>query len=322
MHGWPRLRGGDLAEHVVEVAALDVHLLGLDQPRADEGGELGGDGRAGAGARAQPHLAVGGAQRLDLGDGRELGQRLDDGLGPAGRDTCMRDGVVIGQPAHEVLGRAVGDDAAAVDDHGPRAHGLHLLQDVRGDDDGLVLGHVGDELAHLVLLVGVEAVGGLVHDQHLRVVQDGLGDGDAALEALRQRLDPLLQHGGELRLLDRGGDAPLGLLAVEAADLGDEGEEGARRHVAVAGRTLGQVAELALRQLGMTRARRRRRCGRCPRPAPGSPSSIFMVVDLPAPLGPRKPSTSPCWTCSEMPSTARISPKRFCEIGSFDQGRH
>jgi hypothetical protein len=36
-----------------------------------------------------------------------------------------------------------------------------------------------------------------------------------------------------------------------------------------------------------------------------------MVVDLPAPLGPRKPSTSPLFTSSEMPSTATISPKRF-----------
>jgi len=33
----------------------------------------------------------------------------------------------------------------------------------------------------VVLLVGIEAVGRLVHDQHLRIVQDGLGDGDARL---------------------------------------------------------------------------------------------------------------------------------------------
>src|SRR5215831_10047070 len=48
-------------------------------------------------------------------------------------------------------------------------------------------------------------------------------------------------------------------------------------------------------------------------PASGSrkPVSIFMVVDLPAPLGPRNPNTSPRFTSSEIPSTARISPKRF-----------
>src|SRR5690606_10678960 len=49
------------------------------------------------------------------------------------------------------------------------------------------------------------------------------------------------------------------------------------------------------------------------RPASGSrkPVSIFMVVDLPAPLGPRKPSTSPFSTLSEISSTARIGPKDF-----------
>ena len=48
-------------------------------------------------------------------------------------------------------------------------------------------------------------------------------------------------------------------------------------------------------------------------PASGSrkPVIIFMVVDLPAPLGPRKPSTSPRTTSSDMPSTATISPKRL-----------
>lgn len=36
-----------------------------------------------------------------------------------------------------------------------------------------------------------------------------------------------------------------------------------------------------------------------------------MVVDLPAPLGPRKPSTSPLLTEKEMPRTAWMGPKRF-----------
>src|SRR5690348_2083540 len=39
------------------------------------------------------------------------------------------------------------------------------------------------------------------------------------------------------------------------------------------------------------------------------PVIIFMVVDLPAPLGPRKPSTSPRRTASDTSSTARIGPK-------------
>ncbi len=41
---------------------------------------------------------------------------------------------------------------------------------------------------------GVEAVGGLVEDQHRRVVEDRLRQADAAPETLGQRLDGLLEH--------------------------------------------------------------------------------------------------------------------------------
>ena len=51
-----------------------------------------------------------------------------------------------------------------------------------------------DQLADLVLLVGIEAVGRLVHDQHLGVVQDRLRQADAALEALGEGLDGAVEH--------------------------------------------------------------------------------------------------------------------------------
>ena len=47
------------------------------------------------------------------------------------------------------------------------------------------------------------------------------------------------------------------------------------------------------------------------RPAVGGmkPVTMRMVVDLPAPFGPRKPSTSPRSTLNDTPSTARLAPK-------------
>ena len=63
----------------------------------------------------------------------------------------------------------------------------------------LSFGHRPDQPAHLVFLVRVEAVGRLVEDQHLRVVQDRLREADAALEALGQGLDRLVQHPVELQ---------------------------------------------------------------------------------------------------------------------------
>jgi len=39
-----------------------------------------------------------------------------------------------------------------------------------------------------------------------------------------------------------------------------------------------------------------------------------MVVDFPAPFGPRKPSTSPRSTAKDTPSTARFAPKVFTRL--------
>src|SRR4029077_20678413 len=49
------------------------------------------------------------------------------------------------------------------------------------------------------------------------------------------------------------------------------------------------------------------------------PVIIFIVVDLPAPFGPRKPSTSPRGTVKEMSSTALSGPKCLtrCRISSM-----
>src|SRR6516164_4904119 len=49
------------------------------------------------------------------------------------------------------------------------------------------------------------------------------------------------------------------------------------------------------------------------------PVIIFIVVDLPAPFGPRKPSTSPRGTVKEMSSTAFNGPKCLtrCRISSI-----
>src|SRR3954469_6580276 len=58
-----------------------------------------------------------------------------------------------------------------------------------------------------------------------------------------------------------------------------------------------------------------------------NPVIMRMVVDLPAPFGPRKPSTSPRSTVNEMPSTARFGPKAFTRLsilimrGAYNAGR-
>src|SRR5207245_6258249 len=48
-----------------------------------------------------------------------------------------------------------------------------------------------------------------------------------------------------------------------------------------------------------------------------NPVIIRMVVDLPAPFGPRKPRTSPRSIENEIPSTARLVPKALAKLLTF-----
>src|SRR5579872_3394076 len=51
-----------------------------------------------------------------------------------------------------------------------------------------------------------------------------------------------------------------------------------------------------------------------------SPHSTRMVVDLPAPLGPRKPKISPGWTSKFRSATAVKSPKRLVSFSMWTAG--
>ena len=114
----------------------------------------------------------------------------------------QRHGVVEPRARLEPARRVVGENLAVRDDDRAAADGLHFLEQVRRDHDDLRLRHAPDELAHLVLLVRIEAVGRLVEDQHLGVVQDRLRETDAAPIALRQRVDGLLEHVLEVQQLE------------------------------------------------------------------------------------------------------------------------
>ena len=50
---------------------------------------------------------------------------------------------------------------------------------------------------------------------------------------------------------------------------------------------------------------------RCPAVGGDTAATIFIVEDLPAPLGPRNPNASPARTSTSMPSTATSSPNRL-----------
>ncbi len=154
--------------------------------------------------------------------------------------------LVVARAALQLQRRAICKQSAMGDHHGAGAQRRYLFENVGGNDHDLVLRQALDELAHLMFLVGVEAVGGLVEDQHTRVMENRLSQADTAFEALGQRLDALRQHLLQLHLLHRALDAQLLLGAAQAAHLGDEFEKTTHRHVAIARRAFGQVTDLPL----------------------------------------------------------------------------
>ena len=146
----------------------------------------------------------------------------------------------------EFGGGAVGQQPALGNDHRPAAHGMDLFEDVGGNHDGLVRRHLLDHLAYMVFLVRIEAVGRFVQDQHVRIVQQGLGQAHPPGKALGQGLDRLIEHGGKLRHLDdpAHGLRPAG--AAQAPARADEIQKAARRHVGIERRALRQIADAGL----------------------------------------------------------------------------
>ena len=104
-----------------------------------------------------------------------------------------------------------------------------------------------DQLPHLVLLVGIESVGGLVEDQHVGIVHQRLGDADAPLEALGEGIDALVPDVGEIDALDQFGKPVVGLALGQSVHAGDEAEKVGDAHVGIGRRAFRQIAEPAPR---------------------------------------------------------------------------
>jgi hypothetical protein len=86
-------------------------------------------------------------------------------------------------------------------------------------------------------------------------VQDGLRQAHAALEALGQGVDGLVQHAAQRHAVDHRIDAPAPLGRLQPPHAGHEVQEPPRRHVAVQRRAFRQVADGGLHRQRLTRER-------------------------------------------------------------------
>ena len=207
------------------------------------------------------------------------------------------------EAAQQLGRRRVGDQATATDDDEPVGRLLHLAHQVAGDEDGAPLvGQAPQQPADPQHAVEVETVDRLVEQEHLRVAEQRGGDAEPLPHPERVALDPPTGGAGEAHLLDD---------LVDAAHADAVGARGDAQVVATAAtgvhgarveqrahhpQRLGEGAHAAAEHERLAAVGRSR------------PSTIRIVVDLPAPFGPRKPVTLPGSTSKLRSSTATTSP--------------
>ena len=180
---------------------------------------------------------------------------------------------------------------ALADDRDPVGQPLDLAEDVAGQQHGRARGRVlGDALVEDLLHQRVEPRGRLVEDQQLGVGGEGRDQRDLLPVALgvgaallgRVELEPLEQ-----------------LVAAGVARVARPRMRSSRSMVSPPGQVGPQARRRRARRPAGGGSRRRRATGPGRRPWPcrrrcaAARAAPGCVVDLPAPLGPRKPCTSP-----------------------------
>ena len=214
--------------------------------------------------------------------------------------------VLCSAPASSSSLVPLGHDLAVADQDHLVGDLLDLVEQVAGQADGATaVGVPLEQSAHPADAGRVEAVRGLVEDQHGRVAEQCVGDAETLLHAERVVPQPALGlglvEGDQLEhLVDPRHRQPHGQ--------GAEGEDLAAGAAGVLGRGVEQHADVTtwvgdvLVEVAADRDPARVGGVR--------PTMTRIVVVLPAPFGPRKPVTRPGWQMKLTSSTAAKLPYR------------
>ncbi len=193
-----------------------------------------------------------------------------------------------------------------IDDDDPVAHRLHLLQDMGGEDNRVVASQSADEVPDFDDLFGVQSDGRLVENDDRRISHQRAGDAHALTVALGQ-----VAYDAPADIADMHDLAYLGKvrLAGQSAslDVVIEAEVLVHGHVEIQGRLFRQVSDQSFGAQRVSQHVNSLHDDASGRAGQAS-CRIFMVVDLPAPLGPSSPTTSPVPISSDTSSTAHRVP--------------
>ena len=88
----------------------------------------------------------------------------------------------------EILESAFANDASLVYDHDLVTDHAHFGQNMRAEDNRVVLGERRDQLSDLYNLLRVKTTGGLIENDDIRLVNDRLGKTNSLAISLRQVL--------------------------------------------------------------------------------------------------------------------------------------
>ena len=161
-----------------------------------------------------------------------------------------------------------------------------------------------EQQAHRAAADGIERRGRLVEQEQARLADERLRDAEPLLHALRHAVDAAVARVRERDELEQ--PPALRRAAARAGEPLVQLEHLVGRVPAGEAEELGEVAERRAR--GARAGARAGDLARRRRSARTSPTAIFTSVDLPAPFGPSRPTSSPSPTSRSTPFSASTEP--------------
>ena len=189
------------------------------------------------------HQTVNAIMVTEVIDTTDVRQRPDCGCHIALGAKFNRISYPVSHPSTKTVERVIRHDATAIDDDGTLTERLDFREDVSREDHCPVFGQPLNERANAHELLRIEATRGLVQNQDLWVVNDGLRESNALAIALREGTEEAGLPTSQTDLLHDGADSPHALGTLNPSDVGDKSQVFSDAEVFVERRLLREVPD-------------------------------------------------------------------------------
>ena len=149
----------------------------------------------------------------------------------------------IPYPSAESIERVIRHDTTAIDDDGTLTERLDFREDVSREDHRPIFGQPLNERANAHELLRIETARGLVQNQDLWVVNDGLRESNALAIALREGTEEAGLPTSQTDLLHDRADSPHALRTLNTSDVGDKSQVFSDAEVFVERRLLREIPD-------------------------------------------------------------------------------